>query len=389
MKRLWLRAHALEIPFTYTVSHASATRSATQTLWVEIVDRDGHCGVGEGCPRDYVTGESLQGALAFVAAHADEWCREIVDVTALRCWVNGHRELIDANAAAWCAVELAFLDLFGQREGRALEALLDLPPLSGAYRYTAVLGDAAPSAFEHQLSRYVETGFRDFKIKLGANDAWNRAKLAALRASGIDPARVRADANNLWRRAQDAVGALQRLDYAFAAVEEPVTAGDIARLAAVGRALDTAIVLDESLTRLRQLAALSWCTRWVVNVRVSKMGGLLRAIDVATAAAARGLPIIVGAHVGETSVLTRAALAVVQSCRPSVIAQEGAFGRHLLLTDVVRDSLTFGAGGLLASSAVPRAPGLGLDIVSLPARGVWPPRHTGLRHSVDAHRRCS
>ena len=77
------------------------------------------------------------------------------------------------------------------------------------------------------------------------------------------------------------------------------------------------------------------------------MGGLLRSLEVARAARKANVGLIVGAQVGETSVLTRAALAVAHASRDILVAQEGAFGTLLLERDVCDPSLTFGAGGVL------------------------------------------
>ena len=103
--------------------------------------------------------------------------------------------------------------------------------------------------------------------------------------------------------------------------------------------------------------------RWIVNLRISKMGGLLRSLAVADAVAQRGMKLIVGAHVGETSVLTRAALTVAHAFRDVVIAQEGAVGTHLIAHDVADPPLMFGAGGVLDAGAAGLAPtGWGLSI---------------------------
>ena len=59
------------------------------------------------------------------------------------------------------------------------------------------------------------------------------------------------------------------------------------------------IILDESLTRRAQLDSLDAAGRWLVNVRVSKMGGLHRSLALAAEAAARGIGVIVGAQVGK------------------------------------------------------------------------------------------
>ena len=349
-----IRASVLTIPFNVAFKHASAERSVSQTLWVEARTRDGVVGCGEGCPREYVTAESLESARGFVEARVDEWLKDVRDLDTLSDWVAGHRDDIDRSPAAWTAVELALLDLLGKTEGVSVEALLGLPELAGSFRYTAVLGDSSPRQFEGQLAHYVNAGFSDFKIKLSGDRTRDLAKVDALAALGIAPQAVRADANNLWRDADAAIGDLKALGFPFSAVEEPLRAGDYAGMRQVASALDTKIILDESLLRRDQLALMGEAADcYIVNLRVSKMGGLLRSLELLRELRQRGLPIIVGAHVGETSMLTRAALTVANSARDILVAQEGAFGTHLLAHDVVDPPIMFGARGVL-------------DVVSLP-----------------------
>lgn len=357
-----IEARALEIPFKASFRHASAERAAMQSVWIDARG-EGHRGCGEGCPREYVTGETLHGALAFCAAHAPALCEAVGDLPSLREWMRDHRDAVERNPAAWCAVELALLDLLARRDGASVERLLDVPELTGRFRYTAVLGDAAPAAFEAQLARYVQAGFRDFKVKLSGDAARDRAKVGALCAAGIEPAAVRADANNLWREAADAIDALRALDYPFHALEEPLAAGDYDGMRRISDAVGARMILDESVVRAGQLDALSDAQRWIVNLRVSKMGGVLRSLDLASDVRRRGLQVIVGAHVGETSVLTRAALTVAGACRDVLVAQEGAVGTHLLAHDVAEPPLMFGAGGVLEVAAAGLTPaGWGLAI---------------------------
>jgi L-alanine-DL-glutamate epimerase-like enolase superfamily enzyme len=361
-------ATTLAIPFKVAFRHASAERAATQSLLVQARARSGAVGFGEGCPREYVTGESLAGAWAFVSAHQSDWLIKIRDVSALEEWVTRHRIDIDANPAAWAAVELALLDLLGKEEERSVEALLDLPMPVGCFRYTAVLGDAEAGQFEVQLASYLKAGFRDFKIKLSGERTRDLAKVRALGAAHIAPERVRADANNLWTDAQAALAHLEALGFGFFALEEPLRSGDVDGMRSIATALNTKIILDESLARAEQLDRFADSPdRWIVNLRVSKMGGLLRSLALAREARKRGLNVIVGAHVGETSLLTRAALTVAHSVRDILLAQEGAFGTHLLTRDVVEPPVMFGAGGVVDADAlgIANRPGLGL-VVSLP-----------------------
>jgi L-alanine-DL-glutamate epimerase-like enolase superfamily enzyme len=359
-----IRASRLEVRFRHAFSHASATREATQTIWVCVRGRGGLSGYGEGCPREYVTGETLAGTEAFVARHADGWREKIDRVEDLVRWARTNRAEVDANPAAWCAVELAFLDFFGRHAGRPVEALLGRTPLQGRFCYTAVIGDGPQPAFEAQLARYREAGFRQFKVKLAGERDRDAGKVLALRRAGLDGAAVRADANNLWRSADEALQALRALDFSFYALEEPLPPGDYAGMAYVADALGCSIVLDESLARADQLERLDDADRWIANVRVSKMGGVLRSLEIVEAAVRRGVRIIVGAHVGETSVLARAALTVAAAATPALVAQEGAFGTHLLERDVADPPLMFGPGGVLDAGRLAAAPGWGLNMVA-------------------------
>jgi L-alanine-DL-glutamate epimerase-like enolase superfamily enzyme len=57
---------------------------------------------------------------------------------------------------------------------------------------------------------------------------------------------VRADANNLWSDAAHAIDHLSALNFSFAAVEEPLGAGDYAGMARSAHARCCAIIVDES-----------------------------------------------------------------------------------------------------------------------------------------------
>ena len=353
----------LRIPFKVAFRHAAAERAETETAWIDAIDADGIVGSGESCPRSYVTGETLTTARAFTAANEAALRQDVNSIETLRAWVDDHRQAIDANPAAWCALELAMLDLLGKSRGAPLETLLSMPPLAGEFRYTAVLGDAVPGAFHAMAERYWRLGFRDFKVKLSGDSERDRDKLAIFRNWPEGSIVVRADANNLWRNAEDAIAGVRSLGYRFFAVEEPIGKDRYAELSNISRALSCPVILDESCLRREQLSRLSEPrAQWLINVRVSKMGGLIRSLQVVDAARASGVGLIIGAQVGETSLLTRAALTTARAAGDALVAQEGAFGTHLLERDVCDPPLMFGAGGVLTASTYPMLtrPGLGL-----------------------------
>lgn len=367
MKITSLTLEYLRIPFRVSFKHASAERSVTQGVWVTARSEEGLTGYGEGCPRDYVTGETDASATAFFDHFRDDIAARVSDLQTLQEWIWSHQQDIDQNPAAWCAIELALLDLIARQNSQSVEALLDLPALTGTFVYSAVLGATGPKPFSATLDRYRKLGIRDYKIKLSGDIDRDRGNLAVLRAAGIAPAQVRADANNLWSDLAVAQAYFKSLDFPFSAIEEPLQPGQFADLAALAESLATRIILDESITREKHIAQLPGTpTLWIVNLRVSKMGGLLHALKVVDVCRERGLALIVGAQVGETSLLTRAALVVAQTARDILIAQEGAFSTLLLASDAVEPALMFGAQGELdiRSSQLGHASGLGLTPIA-------------------------
>ncbi len=365
MKLKSIRFARFPVPFKVAFRHASANRRHAENIIVVAESERGLRGYGEGCPRDYVTGETLDSARRFIEQHRGSICARISSVPDLEGWIAEQTSVIDRNPAAFCALELALLDLLGKETGQALEALLGLPRLTGEFHYSAVLGDSPAVLFGLQLFRYWAMGMRDFKVKISGDPARDGKKIRLLARLGDPPPRVRLDANNLWTDSQSCSAFIRALSYPFFALEEPLQAGDLGAFREVARALDTKIVLDESMLRSAHLPALRDDPElWILNCRVSKMGGLLRTLALGKQARQAGIGLIVGAHVGETSILTRAALTVAHGFRDGLLAQEGAFGTYLLREDLCEPSLRFGKGGRLkpADGLDCDAPGLGLVV---------------------------
>ena len=210
----------LDIPFTAAFKHSSAVRTATQSVWVTA--RSGRvAGVGEGCPREYVTGESLASAQTFFADHHEVLVQDIDSVDALACWVVAHTTLIDANPAAWCAVELAMLELFARQADVPVERVVGVPPTTGTFQYSAVVGDGGADMFRATVTRYRTLGFVDFKLKLSGDPTLDRDKIDTFReVEHPERLRIRVDANNLWDDAETAVRYLQDLDCVFVGIEK-------------------------------------------------------------------------------------------------------------------------------------------------------------------------
>src|SRR5713226_4517711 len=117
VKVVELIAHHVRIPLRRTIRHASHSRDSTENVVVRCVLEDGTEGFGEGVPREYVTGETIDQAMALLgrsdlAPHLED-CRDFRQAVAVAerlrlAPVPGDDRHCQGNAAR-CALELALL----------------------------------------------------------------------------------------------------------------------------------------------------------------------------------------------------------------------------------------------------------------------------------------
>jgi L-alanine-DL-glutamate epimerase-like enolase superfamily enzyme len=348
---------SLAIPFRHAFAHASAVRKQSANVLVRLEDGDGLAGLGEGCPRPYVTGETVDGARRFLEQEAGTIVGQAHDLESLKRWLRINADRVDSNPSAICALELALLDLFARREKVSVETLLGVEQLSKPIKATAVYGSSSSVVFNLQRVRFGLAKMTEAKLKLTGNASRDagRARLLARRG------RLRLDANNLFPDAASAIAALRSLAPHTWAVEEPVGPRDWQGMVAIAETCGLALVLDESFTTAADLATAPDGPRWVANCRVSKLGGVLRTLDTIAIARERGLGFIVGAQVGETGILARAGLLAASAIGCGLEGFEAAYGTHLLAYDPVAPTVTFDRRGEISPGAF-AGPGWGLSL---------------------------
>src|SRR5688572_27908207 len=130
MRVVELTAWHVRIPLKKPIRHASHTRTDTDNVVVRCTLADGTQGFGEGVPREYVTGETIESALQLLkqsdlSAQLEE-CTDFAGAAALAerlrlATIPGDERQCQGNGAR-CAVELAVLDAFGRHFGEPLSA---------------------------------------------------------------------------------------------------------------------------------------------------------------------------------------------------------------------------------------------------------------------------
>lgn len=351
----------VDLPFRFSFGHALAARRSTRNVVVRLALDDGSVGFGEGVPREYVTGETVEGA---VAALADRLApalleRELTsadDVPALLETLPAEDVGEGTGTAARCALELAVLDAAGRSLGLSVGHWLG--PQERQVRYDAVLPFSSPRKLAALALAIRALGIRQVKVKVGVDTEREARALGTLRRILGRGADLRVDANCAWTP-EAALEALERFRrYRIGAVEEPLRAGDLDGLAQVTAAVPEAVIVDESLRTVaeaEQLVERRACNAF--NIRVSKCGGLLPSLRIARIAAEAGLAVVVGAQVGESGLLSAAGRHLAAAIRPRYL--EGSAGRLLLREDLTVERVLFGRGG---RAGVFSAPGLGVQV---------------------------
>lgn len=118
------------------VSHNLASNTATANILIEVEDREGLKGYGEGVPRSYVTGEDVSESLDALEQQLAPLTvgREIQPAQALGFVESAAPpDLVDRFPAAACALEIALLDLAGKQTQKPLSALLSASPPPAGY----------------------------------------------------------------------------------------------------------------------------------------------------------------------------------------------------------------------------------------------------------------
>ena len=349
MRLVSATVYALRIPFLESVRHSLAGRAWSDSVVVRVVDGDGAEGFGEAAPRPYVTGETPEDVVAHLAhvlwpavrGTSMPSLRSPADIEAVARLVPDAEPDAGRHHAARAALELAMIDCALRRGGVSAAALL--PPRRRRVVYGGVISAESPAQAARQARWARLAGLRQVKVKVGVGD--DVARVHAVR-DVLDPdVTIRADANGAWTPAE-APAAVERLARCgVASVEQPIPRGAIEVLARLRSESALPLVADESVVTLADADALIAAGATdAVNVRVSKCGGFARSVAIARRAAASGLEIHVGSHVGETAVLAAAGRHLAAGLE-TVAHVEGSYGTLLLVEDVSDDGLRFGHGG--------------------------------------------
>lgn len=367
-----LQAFHVGIRLKKPIRHASFSRTQNETLIIRCELTDGSVGWGEGLPRPYVTGETIDSAFSqlqtsdlqpitecslndpvAVANAVSQWHPNTTATQVIKS------DGCDPNKSGFgnsvrCALELAVLDASARSAGMSFGNViqdmaepLGLKQVSSSIRYSGVVTSSTGriaqlrSAFKMRLF-----GFHAIKVKVGHPDICDRTLLARVRNMAGQKTDVRIDANEAWQP-EEAIQQVRKLiPCGISCVEQPLADRDRADFAMLRGELDVPIMLDESLCCINDAKeAVSSKSCDAFNVRLSKCGGIVSSLQIMKIAKANEVFVQLGCLVGETGILSAAGRHFGCNVGP-VRYHEGSYDRFVVTDRLTLEDCTFRYGGI-------------------------------------------
>ncbi|NEQ81033.1 MAG: hypothetical protein F6K26_12505 [Moorea sp. SIO2I5] len=340
-----VRTTKRKIPLHYNQRMGSGELSAyTENVFVRIETTDGLVGYGEAGPWAIFCAES---PTSIVASIEEELAPLIVGMEPHQ-W-RPMRLAIDraflGRDYAKSAIEMAIFDLIGKQ--------FDLPlhdVLGGAVRDCIKLSysvsDQTINTELEKIGSLVEKGYAIFKVKSGILPPEGDAeRLLAIRRS-FPEIEIRLDFNE-----QGSVQKLSKLlpairEIGASVIEQPFPAGDVNSLVWFSHHFDGILMADESCRNQKDLVAIAQDHLFqALSLKIHKMGGISKTLDLYSAASTHGLK----GYCGGTSDTGLATYAVIELCLCLPQLLEGCdlyFPLEILATEITEPLIKVHEGAI-------------------------------------------
>lgn len=343
--------HLVRLPLVHKFQTSSHRKSHLDHILVRLVDESGTEGWGEiASPSD-----------PFYSPETVETCWHIAERYLLPAVLGAEwahpRELprlwrkVRGNRFATAGVDAAGWTLWARHQGVPLARAV------GGERTEVVAGvslgiEPTIDGLLAQVQRQADAGYPRVKLKIAPG--WDLEPVREVRRTFPDLS-LHVDANGIYGGSEAEMGTLRALDgFGLLMIEQPFAPHDLLSHAALQRTTETPVCLDESVDTVDDLrTALALDAVGVLNIKVSRMGGLTPAMAAHDLARENGIPVWCGG-MHEFGV-GRAVNVALSSLPGFVLPSDVSASDKYYAQDIVAPSITADNGVV----QVPTAPGLG------------------------------
>lgn len=344
-------------PFNIAFHSGQAFRTQSESVIVRMDYDNGISSYGESAPRNYVSGETLftvSGLIlnSFTPLLLHQEIRKIENVESILkaledfCLQKG----LKAYQSALGAVDIALMDGLGKLEKKPTAAYLG-PLIGSCAAYSVSVPFLPTEKIRQMFQRFRHYPFSHLKVLVGEDLSWNADRLSLIRSLLGDSVDIRIEVNGKWSLEQALASVRDMQKFGISAIEQPLPPHDLKGLRRFREETGMRVIADESFCTLsdaRRIIESRACD--ILNIKVSKCGGLLRSKAIANFALSAGVLCQLGAHVGETEILAAA-------------GRHFAATTNLLWIDGGYSFLLFGEAGAAEPGSIKEGvlgPGLGL-----------------------------
>jgi L-Ala-D/L-Glu epimerase len=319
-----------------------------------LSDELGHRGLGyaHAIPAISTHGAGAQAALALLAPLLVG--RRVDDIAAI---VEEVDVVLAFNPSIKAAIDMALHDLLARRLGVAVHVLLG-GRMRDAIAQSRILAIKSPPEMAAKAAALAEEGYRQLKLKLSGDSDLDASRIAEVR-SAVGPAvTLTLDPNQSYdaKQMMRAFARIERHDIAL--IEQPVPAADWAGLALLTRCLPVAIEADESAQTVHDVFRLvADRVVDVINLKVTKLGGLRRFMQAVHICEAGNVGCRVGAAFGP-ALLQAMSVQAASTLKALPFACELSEHQHLLDDPFTELAVVRG------TIAVPDQPGCGIQFAA-------------------------
>jgi len=330
MKIVKISLYQYDEPFKLGFHSPQTLRSRAESIIVRLEFANGISGYGESTPRTYVTGEDrstvvqvIQNFFSSILLSHEIHTKDDVEDVLIKLESECLKKNILHYNSALGAIDIALLDSLGK-----LQKIPVTNFLGSIVREKALYSISIPflplQKIKELFFQLPKSNVKYVKVLVGESESKNVKRVSLVRSLFGDHVDIRVEANGKWTF-QQAVFNLEKLEkFNITAVEQPVANDDIVGLQRLKKAIKIPIIVDESMCSLsdaKNLIEKEACD--ILNIKISKCGGLLRSMEIAHFAQSQNISCQLGAHVGETEIL-RAAGKSFAFTIPSLVYLEGA-----------------------------------------------------------------
>ncbi len=358
--RLEARTVRIDLVKPYLTADYKGTGITDKSCVVlRLLTDTGLAGWGEADPFPTFTYESPEGVMAILRHHLGPAVLGLDPRNLI-----GLHEKMDATVPGWpfakAPIDVAAHDILGQALGVPVHQLL-----GGCLRDRVPMiwpiGGGSPAENAAEAAAAVADGYRSLHIKLGAlAPATDVARVGAIREAVGPDIPLMLDVNQGWDRTT-ALRTIPQLEpFHLSMIEQPVPAWDAEGMALIQARTHTPISADESLHSLQHAMDLvrSDGAR-VFSLKTGKLGGLMRARQVAALAEAAGIPCFVNSMI-EMGISVAASLHLAATV-PNLVDHGHALMSNLRITEdiLAEGSFEYDGKDILVPAA---SAGLGVTV---------------------------